>query len=320
MKRFFLLVLLFAVIGCKGRGESEKLRLVIGFMPHVQFTPLYAGIKNGFFNENGVELVIDYGFGIDAFSLLNNKQSDLALSDSDQLIISASKGLELYTFYQYYKYYPTSIVSLNTYDSPLQLSGKKIGVPELFGTSYIGLLKFLSHYDLNEKVTIERIGYSQIPALLSNKTDAVVCFYNNEPIQLRMKDYNITEWKVGDITNLAGASFITGKKQIDEKKDKLIAFNKAMSKSIDWVNENIDSALDISYSHIGTLNESDREFWREVLVKTMEVINGHDNKPGVISRDQYDESIAELYELGLLSKKISSKDIIRADIFKGYTE
>ncbi|OHD38782.1 MAG: hypothetical protein A2015_12370 [Spirochaetes bacterium GWF1_31_7] len=308
---FMVLILILLMTGCTDKKKAqEDLNLVIGFIPHIQFTPLYVGIEKGIFAKHGINLNINYGFGLDTFGLLTSSKADIALSDADQLIISHNKGYSLQSIFQYYKKYPTSIVSLNNINTPEGLIGKKIGVPELYGTSYIGTKKFLSHYNLDDRVELVRIGYTQIPSLLSNQVDAVVCFYNNEPIQLRMKNYEITEWKIADISELVGASFITGETQLKNKRKLLKQFNEALSESIIFTTNNIPESIDIAYKTIGSLNEDDKMYWNEVLQKTLEIINGENTDAGILDTKLYQETIEELYKLKLISVVFDAKEII----------
>lgn len=308
-----LLIVLTLLSGCKSKQtDTEKLNLVIGYIPHIQFTPLYVGIERGIFARHGIDLQINYGFGIDAFGLVQNGQADLALSDADQLIISSAKGAPLLSFYQYYQEYPVSVVTLSDIDTPEKLRAHTIGVPELFGTSYIGAKAFQEYFHLGEETTLTRIGYTQIPSLLSGKVNGIVCFYNNEPIQLRLKGYQINEWKINDIANLAGASFITGEKQATAKKELLKRAAQALNEAIFWTNTHQEEALTIAYKTIGNLSEDDREYWREALHKTMEIIMGKNNAPGILDPARYSYTINELYKLKLIDTRISADAILMA--------
>jgi NitT/TauT family transport system substrate-binding protein len=42
--------------GAAGTGGIDKVRLAIGYIPHVQFTPLYVGIDKGFYKDEGIDL------------------------------------------------------------------------------------------------------------------------------------------------------------------------------------------------------------------------------------------------------------------------
>lgn len=48
----------------------------------------------------------------------------------------------------------------------------------MYGTSYIGLRLFLEMYGLQDRVRVERTGYTQIPSLLGDRIEGAVCFFN----------------------------------------------------------------------------------------------------------------------------------------------
>lgn len=291
--------------------ETKEFNMVIGYIPHVQFTPFYVGMDKVFFKNHDIDLKISYGFGIDAFSMLINNQIDCTLSDVDQLLLAREKDLPLKTFFQYYQDYPVSIVSLTEKISSIeQLKGKIIGVPQKFGTSYIGLLLFLQYYNISDDVTIEKIGYSQVDSLISNKVDAVVCFYNNEPLMLRKNGYEITEWKVKDYVDMVGAGIISSDKLLEENTDNYLGFILGLKKSIQWTKTHKNEALDIAYKHIKDLKEEDKGYWLSVLDTTLELFYNDDNS-GYFDYDKFEKSINNLIELELLDKKIENREVIK---------
>ncbi|MBN2444249.1 MAG: ABC transporter substrate-binding protein [Spirochaetales bacterium] len=291
-------------------AQPEELILAIGFIPHVQFTPLYVGINKGFYAEEGIELRIEYGFGIDILALLHARKIDMGLTDSDQLIIAGEKGLDLKAFFQYYQSYPVSIVAKKEkITKPEDLIGKTIGVPALYGTSYIGLLIFLDKYGLKDKVKIQKTGYAQIPALIGDKVDAAVVFYNNETIQLRQMGHDLTVWNVREISDVIGASFMSSGKILDEKENLLKKFNKATRKAIAYTIANKKESLEIAYKVIGQIKDEQKPFLEKVLDKTCELF-GSPEEYGVLPKDIYARSVLLLKEKGIISKFFDYRNIL----------
>lgn len=305
-----LFISLFSTLSLSAREKKpDNVSMVIGYIPHVQFTPLYVGMEKKIFEKHGIKLKIEYGFGIDAFSLILNNKVDCTLSDADQLLIARDKGLPLKSFLQYYQSYPVSIVTEGENVKPSELAGKRLGVPQLFGTSYIGTLMFLNRYNLKDKVELVKIGYTQMASLTGKKVDAVTCFYNNEPIQLRKRGTLITEWMVKDFSNLVGASFITSDSKLKRDRKKMKNFIKALEESIEWTVKNQSEALEISYKYVDTLQEEEKDFWREVLSKTCELFQSPAGY-GAMDKKRYEETIETMHSLGLIKKKLSVNDAI----------
>lgn len=283
---------------------QDTVSMAIGYIPNIQFAPLYVGMEKGFFADRDIELEVDYGFGVDVFSLLSLGRIDVGLSDSDQLIVGGREDLELKAIFQYYQDYPVSIVALaDRIDSPEDLRGKTIGVPETYGTSYIGLQAFLREHDLADAVREQRIGYTQVSSLLNERVDAAVTFYNNEPVQLRLDGHDIREWEVREFSPLVGASIITSSAIIDEKRDLMERFVDAMQEAMAYTVENQEEALDLSLPYLGDIEDQRLEFVRESLAATAELFEPEEGREyGSFDRARYRSSIEVLAELDLIEE------------------
>jgi NitT/TauT family transport system substrate-binding protein len=299
---------LLAAIACArlpaaGPRESavvEKVHLAIGYIPHVQFTPLYVGIAQGFYRDEGVELEISYGFGVDVFSLLASGSIDLGLSDSDQLVLAGSKDLGLAAVYQYYQRYPVSIVAKAARAAkPADLAGKTIGTPEMYGTSFIGLQLFLKRHGLVDRVKVERIGYTQLESLEADRVDAVVCFSNNEPLVLAAHGIAVSEWLVRDFSGMVGASFISSRSTIEKRADALARFYRATKKAMAWTVDHREEASRIALAAVGNVKADEEALFRKRLDATCELFP-HAKGYGYLDRTAWEKSIAELAALGLV--------------------
>ncbi|HOV37471.1 MAG TPA: ABC transporter substrate-binding protein [Spirochaetales bacterium] len=292
-------------------AQEQLVKLAIGYIPHVQFAPLYAGIEKGLYREEGIRLEIEYGFGMDIFSLLAAGKVDIGLSDSDQLIIAGSKGMELRAIFQYYQKYPVTILAkANRIKTPEDFVGKTIGTPELYGTSWIGLQLFLEYFRLQNRVQIERIGYTQIPTLLSDKVDGVVCFFNNEPIQLKERGISIVQWDVKDFSSMVGASFITSTSILTKKREILSAFVRATERAVQFTMENQKDAFRLSEPYIGKPDVSRQGFFQKVLAETCHLFMV-EGPYGSLKPAVYRESVETLLRLGLIDKPVPLEKLIQ---------
>ncbi len=299
----------FAAVAAPAQ-QLQKVRLAIGFIPHIQFAPLYVGMEKGFYAEEGIDLKIQYGFGIDIFSLLSVGRIDVGLSDSDQLIISGEKGLGLKAVLQYYQGYPVSIVAQRAeVDSIQDLVGKSIGTPEMYGTSYIGLLLFLDHFGLSDNVDVQRIGYTQVSSLLGGQVDAAVCFSNNEPIQMDLMGVDLVQWNVRDFSNMVGASFISSETVLQRKAELLQRFARATRKALAYTVEHQDEALELSIGYLSGFDEEQRPFVSRALAATSELYVSSGGY-GHLDETKYQQSIDRLEALGLIEESYPASRII----------
>ncbi|MCP4396843.1 MAG: ABC transporter substrate-binding protein [bacterium] len=298
-----------AVLTQVAHAQPEPIKLAIGYIPHIQFAPLYVGIEKGLYTERQIELDIEYGFGIDIFGLLIQEKIDLGLSDSDQLVLAGAKDLGLVALLQYYQKSPVTIVAKSEHiQSPEDFRGKRIGTPMMVGTSHIGVELFLRHYNLQDAVTVEKIGYTQIPSLLSDKIDAAACFFNNEPIKLRQLGAELSQWDVSAFSDIVGASFITSKALTEKRTDALNRFAQATIAAIDYTCRHQDESIQISLPYIDQPEQPDEAFLKEVLAASCRLFESPAGY-GALNLDSYNYSIRTLHELGLIDSVYPAEKI-----------
>ncbi len=305
-----VLLLMTAVLPLAQAQQLDPVKLAIAYIPNIQFTPLYVGIEKGYYRDAGVDLKIEYGFGMDIYTLLLAGKIDIGLADSDQLIIAGSKGLALAAAFQYYERYPVAIVTKRgAVTNPADLVGETIGVPELFGTSYIGLQLFLEHYNLTDKVKIEKIGYTQIPALLSDKIAGAVVFVTNEPVKLREMNVPINEWDVMSFSNLVSSSFISSKADLAKRADVLGRFFAATKRAMEYTAGHIDESVTIAMKYINGADASQKPFLTNALRATADLWKSP-NGYGYIDTARYQESIRTMATMGLIPAAYSAERIV----------
>ena len=71
----------------------EPVALGVGFVPNVQFAPLYVGIEKGYFAANGIDLSLQHGFENDYLTLVGTNEMPFMIGSGDQVILGRSQGL-----------------------------------------------------------------------------------------------------------------------------------------------------------------------------------------------------------------------------------
>jgi NitT/TauT family transport system substrate-binding protein len=212
--------------------ELVKVRLPVGYIPNVQFAPLYVGIEKGFYRDAGLDVSIDYSMENDNAVLLATGELQFAILSGEQVLLGRAQGLPLVYTMAWYQQYPVGIVSKSAANiqSATDLRGKKIGLPGLFGASYIGAMALLYSGGLTEKdVTLDSIGFNQVEVLLANREDAVVVYVANEPVQLERLGESINLLKVSDALQMVGNGLVTNEKTISENPALVQAMTQALS-------------------------------------------------------------------------------------------
>ena len=281
------------------------IRLPLGYIPNVQFAPLYVALDKGYFRQNGIEIEFDYSFETDAVALVGANELQFAIVSGDQVILARAQGLPVVYVLAWYQDYPVSVVSKTGHAilTPEDLAGKKIGLPGLYGTSYIGLRALLNAAKLTESdVILDSIGYNQVAALVSDQEEAVVVYTTNEPVQLRSMDYQIDEIKVRDFAHLISNGLITNEKTITLAPDLVRKMDQAILKGIADTITNPDEAYQICLKYVEGLAQADQAIQKEVLTTSIDFWKA--DQPGYSDPIAWQNTQQVLLDMGFLTKPV----------------
>jgi len=256
-----------------GTSSLVHVRLPLGYIPNVQFAPLYVAVEKGYFTQQGIDIEFDYSMETDAVALVGANTIQFAVVSGDQVLLARAQGLPAVYVLAWYQDYPVSVVSMAGQGilEPADLKGKKIGLPGLYGASYIGLRALLSVGGLKESdVTLDSIGYSQVEVLISKQDQAVVVYTANEPIQLRAMGYQLDEVRVKDYVHLVSNGLITNQDTIDTNPDLIRKMDKAILMGISDTIANPDQAYNITLNYVEGLAQANQAVQKQVLTTSIE--------------------------------------------------
>ena len=253
-------VLILGLMGC-GRQETEREAITLrrGYVANVQFSPVYMGLERGYFQEAGYDITLDYRWETDGLRLVAAGTLPFTIASGDQIIQARSQGLPVVAIASWYRKFPVAVMSLadTPLDTPADLRGLRIGTPETFGASYIGLRALLAAGGLTEKdITLQVIGYTQVPSLLAKTVDAVVVYANNAPVVLDQEGIAYNILYVSDYGELVSNVLVTNETMIKEHPDRVAAFTKAFLRGLEDVLADPDTAFEICKKYITGLEEN----------------------------------------------------------------
>ena len=280
MFRKFVLITLgmaLALSGCgspaNGSGELTKIRLPMGYIPNIQFAPMYVAIEKGYFRQAGIDLEFDYKFETDGVALVGAGDLPFAVVSGEQVPLARAQGLPVTYVAAWYQESPVSIVAKSELGIliPQDLKGKKIGLPGLFGANYVGLRALLFEAKMNESdVTLDSIGFNQVELLATGEQDIIVGYTANEPIQLRAQGIPVTEIRVADYVQLASNGILASEKVISEDPDLVRAFVGAFLKGLADTIANPEEAFRLSEAHIPNFADLDADVQKQMLETSIE--------------------------------------------------
>lgn len=251
----------------------DHIRLPMGYIPDVQQAPFYVAVDKGYFKQAGIEIEFDYSLETDGVALVGANKLQFSVASGEQVLLARAQGIPVVYVMTWYKDYPVAVASKTTQGirTPQDLRGKKIGLPGLFGASYIGLRALLSAGSLQESdVTLDSIGFNQVEALAADREQAVVVYATNEPVVLSAQGYKLDVILVSDYVQLASNGLVTNETTIAKDPDLVRRMVQASLRGISEAAANPDQAYEISKKYVDTLSQADPAVQKQVLATSIE--------------------------------------------------
>jgi NitT/TauT family transport system substrate-binding protein len=284
------------------KPNLTKVKIAMGYIPNVQFAPFYVALDKGYFTQEGLEINFDYNWETDIIALLAKNELQFGIGSGDQVILAREKGLPVVDFFNWYQRFPVCITSLakNKISKPVDLIGKTVGTPAVYGASYIGWQAFLRQNKLPEQqIKLSVVGYTQVPSLTEGKVQAIIGYTMNEPVQLKSLGYQINNFEVAEVANFVSNGLLTNDQTIRDNPQLIRAFAKAFLRGLQDTLNNPEEAFLISKKYIPEMKDEGTQ--KQVLEESLRFWQA--DKLGLNNPDQWRESVDLLQQIGLLKEK-----------------
>jgi len=319
---FLMVAFLLGLPACSSQATAipttlTQVRLPMGYIPNIQFAPIYVAMEKGYYREVGLEIVPDYSFETDGVALVGAGELPFAVVSGEQVLLARAQGLPVVYVMAWYKDYPVAVVAKTSQGikTPADLKGKKIGLPGLYGASYVGLRALLNSAGLAEKdVTLDSIGFNQVEALAADREQAAVVYVANEPIQLESMGYSLDTIKVSDFVQLASNGIITNEKTIAQNPTLVHAFVQATLKGIRDTIADPNEAYEISKKYVETLSSADETIQKKILAASIALWQA--DPPGASDPLAWENMQAVLMDMGSYTKPLDLSKAFSNDFVK----
>ncbi len=260
-----ILFALFATLTLAGCGASTPDRslptLTVGltYVPNVQFAPYYVAEQLGYYHDAGLNVILrHHSFGEDEFAAFAAGRENAIFAGGDEVLQARSKGLQLVYVASVFAQYPVGLMvpASSSITSVAALRGHTVGVPGLYGATYIGLLALLRKAGLSPSdVHIQSIGYTQVSALLTHKVDAVMGYLNNEAVQFRQANFAIRTFPASAAQPLISDGLAVPPTLISEHPGEVKALVTATLRGVQYTITHPQDAYTICKKYVTTLND-----------------------------------------------------------------
>lgn len=256
--RFFFIFTISLLVACsfqQATGPNSKKTLIIGTSPWPGFSGHYVATAKDFFKAEGVDVKeVYFSVGADVNTALLAGKIDLALTGIPDLIITASRepSLKLMMLTDYSNG-ADGILGRNI-TKPEDLKGKKVARENQF-LELLFLRKYLEKGGLTEKdiTIVETTAGDAAAAFVGKKIDVAVTY---EP--WLAKAAKAGEGQIvftSKDTNIIPAGLVTREKVIQEQKNEIIAYMRAIDKGVKFVRQNPEETAKIVANKLGITPE-----------------------------------------------------------------
>jgi NitT/TauT family transport system substrate-binding protein len=243
-------------------ADSTAVTLFMGYIPNIQFAPVYVAMDRGYFKQAGIDLTLENSFNeTDGLTRIATGKLQFGLISGEQVILARAQGAPVVYVFRWYQRFPVGIVvpADSTVKTPADLAGKVVGVPVKYGASYIGLQALLNAVKLKESdlKEVRPIGFETAPVVCAKQVDASVIYIANEPAQIESQCFKVNVIKIADYANLVSNGLVTNENTLKAQPDLVRGMAAALARGLADTIADPKAAYDISLKQVDTLKADD---------------------------------------------------------------
>lgn len=293
-----------------------KVTLAMGFIPSVQFAPFYLAEERGYFEQVGLDIEPRYGSESDLLKLVGTNELQFMIGSGEEVILGRSQGLPVRYVFRWYRQFPVVLFARASsgITGPQDLVGKKLGLPGLYGASYVGWKAMVYATDLDEtQVSVQSIGFTQATAVSQGLVDAAMDYVVNGPVQLGLAGEEVVVKPVSDYVDLPSNGIITNDQTIREKPEQVQALVSALSRGLRDTLQDPDAAFQASLRAVPTAGGDQEKVSRAIFDASLELWQTTEEELGVSDPTAWARAAAFMQEMGLIQTAVQPTDLYTND-------
>ena len=286
-------------------SELRHIDLGVGFVPNVQFAPFYVAQAKGFYAEEGLDVALEYGFENDFVALTAQGEREFAIASGDQVILARAQDLPVVYVMKWYQRFPVAVMALaeSGIRTPQDLTGHSVGIPGLFGASYVAWEALVYATGLDDSsIKLESIGFTQAEALSQGQVDAAVVYIANEPVQLTQAGKKVNVIEVSDYIDLVANGLITNETLIQENPDLVRRMVRGSLRGLEYTLGHPDEAFEIARQFVPEITDETAPTQRAVLEASIALWQS--DRLGFSDPQAWADSVAFMQATGLIEAPV----------------
>jgi NitT/TauT family transport system substrate-binding protein len=277
--------------------------LGVGYIPSVQFASFYVAIDQGYFAEEGLDVALEYGFENDYVKLVGVGERQFMVGSGDQVIIGRAQGLPVTYVMNWYTRYPVVLFAKASagIDEPVDLAGKRVGIPGPFGATYVAFRGILEAAGLTEAdLQVESIGFTQAAAVSTDAVDAAVDYAVSGPVILQQEGESIRTIELDGYLAMPSNGLVTNESTLENSPELVRKMVRASLRGVEYTLANPDAAFEIALKFVPEAGGDNRAINRAIFDATLsywEVAAG--NMPGATTAEAWQSAAEFMQRIGL---------------------
>jgi NitT/TauT family transport system substrate-binding protein len=294
----------------------KPVTLAMGYIPSVQFAPFYVAQERGYFRDAGLDVSFQHGIETDLLKLVGTDELRYMIGSGEEVILGRSQGLPVTYVMRWYRRFPVVLFAKQAENirDPKDLEGKHVGLPGLFGASYVGWLALVYASGLDpDAVSLESIGFTQAAAISQDQVDAALDYVVNGPVQLRLAGEEVTELAISDYVDLPSNGLITNQQAMQQEPEVVRALVAAALRGLQDTLDNPDEAFQISLKYVPEAVGAQEDVSRAIFDESLKLWQAPAEQLGVSDPVAWEKAAAFMKEMGLIQTDVTVSDLYSND-------